>query len=229
MQSGIAYWQKGFGVIKYDVDPNFDHIATINGGKTQGVPVRVEYVDPRMVRPKQRKLFFALLGDIIDWSGETKDMVKTYFYNRYWIDTEGEEISLANGSTNTVSDAKRLIDMVIDFIFANQVPVKKGYELLPRDEEYFQYKCLMNRQCLICGQHADVHHIDEIGMGRDRNKVDHTKHHLMALCRVHHTEYHKIGPIAFGNKYHISIVGIKLTADELKKIGVRGNYEQTSD
>lgn len=224
MESGLAYWQKGYIIIKSDVEPNLDHIATINGGKIQGVPVRFEFVDPRMVNPKQRKLFFALLGDIINWSGESKEMVKNYFYNKYWVDTEGQEISLAHDSTNTVSDAKKLIDMVIDTIFANQVPVKKGYELLPRNEEHFQYKCLMNRQCLICGQHADIHHIDEIGMGRDRNKVDHTKHHLMALCRAHHTEYHKIGPIAFGNKYHISTAGIKLNADELKKIGVRGDY-----
>lgn len=224
METGIAYLKKGFGIIKYDVDPNWEHIATINGGKLQGVPVEVNYIDPRKVRPRQRKLYFALLGDIVNWSGEPKEMIDDLFRQKYWIKTSGNEISLKNDTDNTVSDAKKLIDLVVDFIFDNDVPVEVGYELLPRNEGYFQYRCLMGRKCLICGRHADIHHIDEVGMGRDRNKVNHTKYRLMALCRIHHTEYHKIGPTAFGNKYHINMAGVKLNADELKRIGVQGRY-----
>ena len=33
METGTAYYKRGFGVIKYDTDPNWDHIATINSGK----------------------------------------------------------------------------------------------------------------------------------------------------------------------------------------------------
>lgn len=228
METGTAYLKKGFGIIKYDVDPNWEHIATINDGNLQGVPVEVNYVDPRKARPRQRRLYFALLGDIVNWSGEPKEMIGDMFRQEYWVKTCGEEVSLRNGTDSTVTDAKRLIDLVIDFIFDNDVPVKAGYELLPRDEEHFQYRCLVDRKCLICGQHADIHHIDEVGMGRDRTKLDHAKFHLMALCRVHHTEYHQIGPVAFGNKYHISTTGIRLNADVLKKIGIKGNYEQSN-
>lgn len=229
METGTAYYKRGFGVIKYDTDPNWDHIATINSGKLQGVPVEVNYIDPRKVRPRQRRLYFALLGDIVIWSGEPKEMVDEHFREAYWEKTLGKSISLRDGTQNTVSEAKQLIDLVIDFIFAYRVPVRKGYELLPRDEEYFQYKCLMNKQCLICGEKADTHHVDAVGMGRDRNHIDHTKHRLMALCRVHHTEYHKIGKTAFCNKYHLSASGIHLSADDLKKIGVRGDYEQAAN
>mgnify|MGYP005789002443 FL=1 len=123
-----------------------------------------------------------------------------------------------------MSDAKQLIDYVIDFIFDNEVPVKQGYELLPRNEEHFQYQSVTHKSCLICGQHADIHHIDTVGMGRDRTKVDHTKHRVMALCRIHHTEYHKIGPSEFCKKYHLTTPGIKLSKEDLKKLGIKGNY-----
>nr|PMC27382.1 hypothetical protein CJ225_06005 [Gardnerella vaginalis] len=224
METGSAWIQKGYGIIKYDVEPNWEHIATINDGNLQGVPVEVNYVDPRRARPRQRRLYYALLGDIINWSGEDKDYLDEYFHNLYWEKTCGQEISLSNNTTNTVSDAKRMIDYVIDFIFDNEVPVKQGYELLPRNEEHFQYQSLMHKSCLICGQHADFHHVDSVGMGRDRTKVDHTKHRVMALCRVHHTEYHKIGTSEFCKKYHLTAPGIKLSEEDLKKLEIKGNY-----
>ncbi|MDK8117356.1 putative HNHc nuclease [Limosilactobacillus reuteri] len=225
MQSGTAYLQDGFWVIKPDQQQNLEHIATLNEGKLQGIPVDFEFADPRKARPRQRRLFFALLGDISFWSGTPVNWLKEYFYNQYTIKTAGKEISLADSTGNTVSDAKNLIDIVIDFIFEFRVPVKQGYELLPRNEEYFQYKCLMNSQCLICGDHSDFHHVDTVGMGRDRTKIDHTKHRVMALCRVHHTEFHKIGITEFCKKYHLTTVGIRLSKDDLKKIGVKGDYE----
>lgn len=229
METGRAYYKKGFGVIKYDTEPNWEHIATINSGKLQGIPVEVNYVDPRKVRPRQRRLYFALLGDIVAWSGEPKEMIDEHFREAYWERTFGGAISLRDGTQNTVSDAKKLIDLVIDFIFEFRVPVKKGYELLPRNEEYFQYKCLMNKQCLICGEKADFHHVDAVGMGRDRNHIDHTKHRAMALCRNHHTEYHKIGRTAFCNKYHLTAPGIRLSVEDLHKLGVRGDYAEDKE
>ena len=112
METGTAYYKRGFGVIKYDTDPNWDHIATINSGKLQGVPVEVNYIDPRKVRPRQRRLYFALLGDIVTWSGEPKEMVDEHFREAYWEKTLGKSISLRDGTQNTVSEAKQLIDLV---------------------------------------------------------------------------------------------------------------------
>lgn len=54
METGTAYYKRGFGVIKYDTDPNWDHIATINSGKLQGVPVEVNLLtQERCVRAKE--------------------------------------------------------------------------------------------------------------------------------------------------------------------------------
>ena len=228
--SAKGYWtsdMKHYYLVP-DVAPNKDHILTINNNKLNGADVEWHLVDPRKARPKQRALFWALMGDIAQWNGYEPDDMRYYFYNRFMVAHEGKEISLADTTMNTVTDAKELIDDVIDYIFEFRVPVKAGYELLPRNEEHYQYQCLRHRMCVICGQHADIHHIDEIGMGRDRTKLDHTKFHLMALCPAHHTEFHKIGPTAFGNKYHLNMTGIKADKETLKQIGVKGNYGTTS-
>lgn len=224
MASGEATWQDGFWVVKPDQQTNLEHIKTINDGKLVQVPIKYELVDPRKARPKQRALFFALLQDIWLYTGEDKDFLKEYFYYRYTVRTAGKTISLADDTANTVSDARFLLDDVVNFIFEFNVPVRTGYELLPRDENHFQYLSISHRKCLICGKHADIHHIDEIGAGRNRNKVDHTKLRLAALCRTHHTEFHQIGLTAFCQKYKLTGLGIKVDQQTLKDIGVRENY-----
>lgn len=225
LKSGKAYWREGLGwIIQPDTPMNLEHVATLNNGNLEGVPIEFEMPDPRRARPKQRRLFFALLGDIHRWSGEPAEWLKEYFYLQYTIKTAGKEISLANDTVSTVSDATELINLVIDFIFDYQVPINDGYQLLPRDESYFQFKCIQKRRCLICGRAADINHIDEVGMGRNRNKLDHTQARLSALCRVHHTEFHQIGYQSFCKKYRLTNLGVKVNAETLKRIGMKGVY-----
>lgn len=63
-----------------------------------------------------------------------------------------------------------------------------------------------------------------VGMGMNRNKVDHSKRELYPLCREHHQEIETINTAAFENKYRINVKGIKLTPDVLRKLGVKGEY-----
>jgi hypothetical protein len=229
MLPGKAYLQDSKWIVVLSKQPNSEWLNTVNNGKTDGVPVQVEFVDPRRARPKQRSLFFALLGDISKWSGESKEWLKEYFYIRYTVQTAGKEISLADGTSNTVTDATKLIDDVIRFIFEFNVPINEAYPLLPKDENTFQYECIKHRQCLICGRHADIHHMEGIpgntvGMGNNRNKIDHTQRYLAALCRNHHNEVHKLGTPEFCRRHHLTSIGIKVDAQTLKRIGVRGNY-----
>lgn len=225
LSEGIAYFRDGYFIISPDSQPDERRIRRLNGGQLDGARIRFEFVDNRLASTDQRKLFFALLDDIVEWSGTSKATMKKYFYDEFQEENDGQEISLADNSDTTMTDATKLLNNVIDFIFFNGVPVKEGYELLPRNDATFQYKCLMSKHCLICGRHADFHHVDAVGMGRDRNHIDHTKHRLMALCRDHHTEYHKMGAVAFARKYHLTKLGIYLNADDLNRIGVRGDYE----
>ncbi|WP_270809350.1 putative HNHc nuclease, partial [Levilactobacillus brevis] len=184
-----------------------------------------ELADTRKARPQQRRLFFALLSDIYTWSGMPTDFLKELFYLQYEEYTFGKQISLSDTTESSVSDANVLLDLVIDFMFMWRVPFKQGYELLPREQEYYQYQCCRHRRCMVCGrEHSDINHVDTVGSGRDRNHLDHTQLRVNCLCREHHTEWHKIGPTAFGEKYHIPVAGIRLDEETLRKIGVRGNY-----
>lgn len=55
----------------------------------------------------------------------------------------------------------------------------------------------------MCGRPGEIHHVDAIGMGRDRNRVDDRRMRKICLCREHHTEAHKIGQPTFMKKYHV--------------------------
>lgn len=215
---------KSYLLVELDQQPNLDHIETVSGSRDQ-LYLDWELADTRKARPQQRRLFFALLSDIYTWSGMPTDFLKELFYLQYEEYTFGKQISLSDTTESSVSDANVLLDLVIDFMFTWRVPFKQGYELLPREQEYYQYQCCRHRRCMVCGrEHSDINHVDTVGSGRDRNHLDHTQLRVNCLCREHHTEWHKIGPIAFGEKYHIPITGIKLDEETLRKIGVRGIY-----
>ena len=127
-------------IIHLDEPLNQDHLETV-AGSTDQFYIDFEVADTRKARVQQRRLFFALLHDIEVWSFTPKDYLKEIFYTQYEIYTAGKEISLADSTKSSVSDANTLLDLVIDFMFEWRGPFKKGYELLPRDQRYFLYQC----------------------------------------------------------------------------------------
>ncbi|MCC6117381.1 hypothetical protein HZL39_05245 [Lactiplantibacillus plantarum] len=212
-----------YQVQKLTHKPNLDHVETVSGSADEYYTYS-ELADTRKARPQQRRLFFALLSDIYTWSGMPTDFLKNLFYLQYESYTFGKQISLSDTTESSVSDSNQLLDLVIDFMFEWHVPFKEGYKLLPREQEYYLFQCCRHRFCMICGNRADIHHVDVIGAGLNRTHVDHTKRHVMALCRVHHSEIEQIGSVAFSAKYHVPVDGIKLDKETLKRIGLKGKY-----
>ena len=211
-----------YQVQKLPHKPNLDHIETVSGSADEYYTYS-EIADTRKTRPQQRRLFFALLSDIYTWSGMPTGFLKNLFYLQYESYTFGKQISLSDTTESSVSDANQLLDLVIDFMFEWHVPFNEGYKLLPREQEYYLFQCCRHRVCMICGNRADIHHVDVIGAGLNRTHVDHTKRHVMALCRVH-SEIEQIGSVAFSAKYHVPVDGIKLDKETLKRIGLKGKY-----
>ncbi|MDG2545190.1 putative HNHc nuclease [Lactiplantibacillus plantarum] len=212
-----------YQVQKLTHKPNLDHVETVSGSADEYYTYS-ELADTRKARPQQRRLFFTLLSDIYTWSGMPTDFLKNLFYLQYESYTFGKQISLSDTTGSSVSDANQLLGLVIDFMFEWHVPFKEGYKLLPREQEYYLFQCCRHRVCMICGNRADIHHVDVIGAGLNRTHVDHTKRHVMALCRVHHSEIEQIGSVAFSAKYHVPVDGIKLDKETLKRIGLKGKY-----
>ena len=204
-------------IIHLDHEPSLDHLETVNG-QTNQVWVDLTFADPRKARPRQRRLFFALLNDISEHFIVPQEFLKELFYTQYEFYTAGKSISLSDATTSSVSDANQLLDLVVDFVFEWHVPLRKGYKLIPKNEEYYQYECCRHRVCAICGKaHADIHHWDAVGT-ETRVLVDHREHRFMALCRKHHAEFHQIGEQAFINKYYVQ--PIKLDEVTLVELGV---------
>ncbi|QAR35241.1 putative HNHc nuclease [Latilactobacillus curvatus] len=210
--------------VHLDEPLNIERIKTMYSNDLSDVKGNIVIEDPRKFSERQRKLFFALLKDIHLWSGQDKSYLKEYFYDLYCEKTYGEEISLKNQSQNTVSEVNTLIEIVIEFVFKFNIPINKAARLLPRNEAYYLFLCCKYRMCMECGSKADIHHVDALGMGSNRTKAQHLKHHFMALCRTHHVEIEQIGRPAFAYKYHLPVDGIKLNETTLKLLNIQGDY-----
>lgn len=183
--------------------------------------VYVEPIDSRPLSDKQRKMCYALINAIAEWSGSDREEIKQAFKLDFWaerVDTLADNIfSLATAPMSLVAEFQRFL---VGFIIANDVPVKRPLLEYVDDVESYVYMCLIHKKCAVCGRRAELHHIDAIGMGNDRTKVEHLGREVMSLCREHHTEIHALGRTEFFGKYHFS-GGIKADKTILKIYGLK--------
>lgn len=174
--------------------------------------------DENGVSAKQRKFAFALLHDIW-WSQvggywiENPETVKQHFYAmyEYYNSLDFGEFSLS-AAKGTKTDTNQFINMLLDYAAIHDISlsVKPLNELETQEIARWEYRCLLDKRCVICGQaHADLAHVDSVGAhGGNRQKINHLGLRAMSLCREHHQEQHKIGIQSFMNKYHLN--GIKI-------------------
>ncbi|MGM0295072.1 putative HNHc nuclease [Enterococcus sp. AZ034] len=197
---------------------NIARLKTIFDGYDGERQAEIFIKDPRGFTVEQRKFFFALLNDIYKETGLSIDEMKDYIYSMFRYAT-GNNISLSNQSVSTVDDVSYLTNLVLDFIFEHDIPFKDGYEVPPQNIQYFFYKCLMTRTCCNCGRKpADIHHVDAVGMGNNRKKINNSGRRFMALCRVCHTKIHTEGFSEFTNKR--LLMPIKLSDEDLRRLGL---------
>ncbi|KFE41942.1 putative HNHc nuclease [Staphylococcus agnetis] len=165
------------------------------------VEVDVIPVDPYTITDKQRRKIFALCNDIEQHIGQPREYMRSMFMD-YVAFVEGyDSLSLSNC---TRTEANQVIEVILDWVFHNDVPLNyKTSDLLKQDKS-FLYWSTVNRNCVICGKpHSDLAHRYAVGRGRDRTKINHYGNQALALCREHHTEQHNIGMDSFNDKYHL--------------------------
>ena len=166
--------------------------------------VFVELIDSRPLSDKQRRMCYALVKAIADWSGSGSEEVKEAFKLDFWaerVDTLSDKIfSLSNAPMSLVAEFQRFL---VAFILTHDVPTKRPLREYVDDIEAYTYLCLVRRKCAVCGRSAELHHIDAVGMGNDRTEVRHEGRDVMSLCRDHHTELHIVGKSEFMAKYHL--------------------------
>ena len=110
-----------------------------------------------------------------------------------------------------------MIEAILEFLFDNDIPFQtKTFDIIP---DWFpkQMLCLKKKICVICGKPgADIAHVQTVGMGRNRAKINHTGMYIMSLCRECHIRQHQMGISSFMQKYHIK--PIKVTKEIAKEL-----------
>lgn len=177
--------------------------------------IEIRLTDGREISANQRRKVFALVRDISSWCGEEPEYIRKFTTFEYCITKGVETFSLSDCDMST---AREYISYLIDFCFRHGVPTRDTLLNRTDDISVYLYSCLAHRRCAVCNKQADVHHIQTVGMGRDRTKINHSGMEAIALCREHHREAHTRGQ-AFFDKYHI--YGIKLDDNLCKILNLR--------
>ncbi|MDW4078306.1 putative HNHc nuclease [Staphylococcus saprophyticus] len=178
---------------------NKDFLLLDNGLE---VECEVSITDPYKITDKQRRKIFALMNDIEAHTGQPQDYMRNVFqeYVRVLYAYENR-ISLADCSRKV---AGQIIDIAIEWIFENDIPLRFKTSDLIKNDRTFLYMATINRKCVICGKHAELAHYQAVGRGRNRRKIDHHENKVLGLCHFHHKEQHDIGIDSFNKKYHLT-------------------------
>lgn len=165
----------------------------------------VQLIDGRTLSDKQRKACYALLGEIAEYSGmskgQAKELMKLKFLADELQETADSIFSLSNAPMSLVCAFQRFL---VRFIIEWDIPCNFPLLEFVDDIGDYIYSCLINKKCCICGKRADLHHVDHVGMGRNRDEIIHEGMKVLPLCREHHTEAHTIGQETFNDKWHLS-------------------------
>lgn len=164
----------------------------------------VQMVDARPLSDRQRKFCYALLREIAEYTGQgidpTKEWMKIKFLADDLEETADKIFSLSNAPMSLVCAFQRYL---IHFILDWDIPCRFALLEYVDDVPDYIYHCLITKKCCICGAPTDLHHIERVGMGRNRNEIIHEGMEVLPLCREHHTEAHTKPDEEFFAQYHI--------------------------
>lgn len=164
----------------------------------------VQPIDNRPLSDKQRRMCYALLGEIAEWSGQGKDATKQWMKIKFTANDlqqlSDKIFSLSNAPMSLVCSFQRYL---VHFILDWDIPC--SFSLLDHVDDVpdYIYHCMVTKKCCVCGMPAELHHVDRVGMGRDRTDIIHEGMEALSLCRGHHEEAHAMGGNEFFDRYHL--------------------------
>lgn len=199
---------------------------------------RIELIDSRPLSSKQRRMCWAMIGEIADWQGDMRSATGRALAREFVNDARkldfliselGENadklFSLSNASMSLVAAYQRYL---VRFIVSNDIPTKKPMLEYVDDVADYVYSCLINKRCCVCGRAADLHHVERVGMGRSRTGICHEGMEVLPLCREHHTEAHTMPDDAFFERYHLD-KGIQLDKTLCRLYGLKSRHRRQSN
>lgn len=217
---------KGQYIISEAKFPFSAEIELENGGELE---VELSIIDNRIITQSQRNFIFKLCEEFAYYSGEDKEYWRLLLQQ---FNANIRNIEVESLSKCSVEYANGLIDTIITFAIDNEIPIAKN--ILDENAYKFDkkqvYALILKRQCVICGQRADVHHtLKTVGMGKDRRNMSHIGMTVLPLCRLHHQETHTIGDVAFNEKYHLIPVVVDAKLEHFIKTGKIKVFEEKGE
>lgn len=165
---------------------------------------RILLIDSRTISREQQKKAHALLGEIRQWIGDLEEYVKKLMKIEFIQDRmQGLSDRIFSLANCDMTLAREFISYLVEFIIEHGVPCKVPLVDLCEDVKQYEYACIMKGVCVVCGRKAELHHVDPVGMGRNRDEIIHIGMRCLTLCREHHDEYHVIQYTEFMKKYHL--------------------------
>ena len=165
------------------------------------VECEVKAIDPFLITDKQRRKVFALCNDIEAYTGQPREYMREMFQDYItFLNGYDKRLSLSNCSRE---QARQLIEVILDWVFHNNIPLNYKTSDLLKNDKAFLYWSTVNRNCVICGKHGELAHHKAIGRGANRKKMDHYGFEVLCLCREHHQSQHDMGVETFDELHHL--------------------------
>lgn len=162
--------------------------------------------DGRRITAEQRKKAYATMKDIAAYTGYLPEEQKEWLKYLHISRTGSDYFSLSDCSVDT---AREFINTILDYTLEEGIPLSDLGINRTDDIGKYLYFCIKHKRCAVCGRPGEIHHVDAIGMGRDRTKVDDSGSRKICLCRTHHTIAHTKGMDRFEQMYHVYGIVIK--------------------
>lgn len=178
--------------------------------------VEIGLNDGRFISTEQRKKAYALMREISEYTGETAELTK----QQLKLDFIVNRMKALNKQIFSLSDcdmttAREFITYLIDFILEYDIPTRQPLVSLCEDIEKYIYACLIHKKCCVCGQPAELHHCQRVGMGRNRDDIFQIGMLVLPCCRKHHGEAHTKPQEEFNKLFHVKPIPL---TKELAKV-----------
>ena len=202
--AGYRENQSGTDLIVHIPNEQLGHL--LNRKHIRDAELRLD--DGRHISASQRRKAYATIRDIAMYTGYLPEVQKEWLKYEHIMRTGARYISLSECS---MDEAKEFINTILEFAIENGIPLSDPAIDRTDDIGTYLYACIKNKKCAVCGKDGEIHHVDTIGMGRDRRTVDDSGYRKICLCRTHHTIAHQRGMQAFEQMYHV--YGIVIQGD----------------
>lgn len=164
---------------------------------------------------QQRKKANALIRDINKVEEKPKISKKHQLKLEFCAEYNLEYFSLKNCHKEV---AGLFISFLVEYCFEHDIDFYMKDLHLTFDIQRQMYLCAIHNRCFVTAARKDqqilhLHHVNVVGSGNNRKKIDHRGRYFMILSAELHEEIHKLGYKSFCAKYHIG--AIKLTGEDV--------------